>query len=128
MKIQYTIGTHSYTEEMKDINLSFLNRQLKLSTPLITQVKLIYRNEIQTIFVGKEITLEELSKRNYFMHKYDLSFDEMVSISLKGYKRACLLNYKKYDSIIVGVKKGDKIVPDYYALKREVIKLVNNSI
>ena len=41
-----------------------------------------------------------------------------MEIALQGFKRACLLNYKKYDQIIVGVGEKDIVVPDYFALKK----------
>jgi len=34
-----------------------------------------------------------------------------------------LLNFKKYDQVMVGVDKNSIIVPDYYALKKLIFQL-----
>ena len=65
-----------------------------------------------------------LQKDNYWIKKYDLILDDLIELVLNGYERACLLNYKKYDQVIVGVCNDDIIVPDYYALRSKL----NNEI
>lgn len=125
MKIKYLIGTKSYTEEYtKENSLIFLQKQLKLSVPLITGVNISYKEELKKqIYVGKEIQIKNFSKDNYILSKYDISPNELRTILENGYERACLLSYKKYETILVGVKKEDIIVPDYFALKEELLKI-----
>jgi len=126
MKIQFTLGTSSFTPimDIDNHNANVLERQLQISVPLITSVKLMKKNnkkeQIKNIYVGKEINLKTISKHNYWLTKYDISIEDVIDICLQGYKRACLLNYKRYDQIVVGVDANDEIVPDYYALKAKI--------
>ena len=120
-RISYVIGKSSYTKKI-DIgdreNIEIMNKQLSLSIPLITGAKIENKKETKKIFVGKEIDLQSITTKNYWLEKYELSLDELMEIALHGFKRACLLNYKKYDQIIVGVGEKDIVVPDYFALKK----------
>ncbi len=120
-RISYVIGKSSYTKKI-DIgdreNIEIMNKQLSLSIPLITGAKIENQKETKKIFVGKEIDLQSITTKNYWLEKYELSLDELMEIALQGFKRACLLNYKKYDQIIVGVGEKDIVVPDYFALKK----------
>ncbi len=120
-RISYVIGKSSYTKKI-DIgdreNIEIMNKQLSLSIPLITGAKIENKKETKKIFVGKEIDLQSITTKNYWLEKYELSLDELMEIALQGFKRACLLNYKKYDQIIVGVGEKDIVVPDYFALKK----------
>ena len=121
MKISYVIGTNSYTKEVNltsNESLEIMNKQLSLSIPLITGAKIKRKKRVKQIFVGKELSLSSLHKNNFWLQKYDLSLEEVMDIALQGYKRACLLNYKKYDQILVGVHDEDIIVPDYFSLKK----------
>ena len=127
-QISYVIGKSSYTKKMniEDAeNIEIMNKQLSLSIPLITGVKIENKKEIKNIFVGKEINLQSIISKNYWTEKYELSIDELMEIALQGFKRACLLNYKKYDQIIVGVAEEDIIVPDYFALKKIILEEKN---
>ena len=67
-----------------------------------------------------------------------IPFDEQVyvryleglincDLSLKGYSKACLLNFKKYNQIIVGINNEDMIVNDYYDLKKIIDGLALSS-
>lgn len=123
MKIQYILGTNSYTH-MYDLNddYSVLERQLQLSFPIVTSVKLIENKKksvSKQIFVGKEIDLQKNSA-HFWLEKYNLTYEDIADIYLQGFKKACLLNYKKYDQIIVGMREEDEAVPDYFALKEKV--------
>ena len=51
------------------------------------------------------------------LEKFDISMAELADVATLGYERACLLNFKKYDQVLIGVLEDDLIVPDYYALK-----------
>ena len=123
-QISYVIGKSSYTKKI-DIedseNIEIMNKQLSLSIPLITGAKIENKRETKKIFVGKEINLQSITTKNYWLEKYELSLDELMEIALQGFKRACLLNYKKYEQIIVGVGEEDIIVPDYFALKKLIV-------
>lgn len=130
MKISYVIGTNSYTKEVNltsNESLEIMNKQLSLSIPLITGVKIKRKKRVKQIFVGKELSLSSLHKNNFWLQKYDLSLEEVMDIALQGYKRACLLNYKKYDQILVGVHDEDIIVPDYFSLKKLVLNEMQNA-
>lgn len=123
MKIQYTLGTNCYTP-IYELNEEYaiMERQLQLSFPIITSVKFFdskKRNISKQIFVGKEIDLQNNSAR-FWLEKYELSFEDISDIYLQGFKKACLLNYKKYDQIVVGMKDNDEVVPDYFALKEKI--------
>ena len=128
-RISYVIGKSSYTKKI-DIgdreNIEIMNKQLSLSIPLITGAKIENKKETKKIFVGKEIDLQSITTKNYWLEKYELSLDELMEIALQGFKRACLLNYKKYDQIIVGVGEKDIVVPDYFALKKIISVEKNN--
>ncbi len=127
-QISYVIGKSSYTKKI-DIedqeNIEIINKQFSLSIPLITGVKIENKKETKTIFVGKEIDLQNIITKNYLLEKYELSLEALMEIALQGFKRACLLNYKKYDQIVVGVREKDIIVPDYFALKKLIIDETN---
>ncbi len=130
MKISYVIGTNSYTKEVNltsNESLEIMNKQLSLSIPLITGAKIKRKKRVKQIFVGKELSLSSLHKNNFWLQKYDLSLEEVMDIALQGYKRACLLNYKKYDQILVGVHDEDIIVPDYFSLKKLVLNEMQNA-
>ena len=130
MKISYVIGTNSYTKEVNltsNESLEIMNKQLSLSIPLITGAKIKRKKRVKQIFVGKELSLSSLHKNNFWLQKYDLSLEEVMDIALQGYKRGCLLNYKKYDQILVGVHDEDIIVPDYFSLKKLVLNEMQNA-
>ena len=74
-----------------------------------------------SIYVGKELRLN--ATNDYYVSKYDLDEGELIRLRNEGYTRVCLLNYKKYDLVMVGLHKEDKVVPDYFALKRNLTKL-----
>lgn len=121
-KIEYFIGTTSRTQEFhKQDNLQFLNKQFQLSIPLITGARVIYQENkkefSKKIYVGKEISLKDYRKDKYLLEKFDISMAELADVATLGYERACLLNFKKYDQVLIGVLEDDLIVPDYYALK-----------
>ena len=123
-QISYIIGKSSYTKKINiedRENIEIMNKQFSLSIPLITGVEIENKREIKKIFVGKEIDLQSITTKNYLLEKYELSLEELMEIALQGFKRACLLNYKKYDQIIVGVGEKDIIVPDYFALKKFIV-------
>ena len=79
------------------------------------------KKNLFSIYVGKEIALDAQSK--YYIEKYDLDKEELARFKQRGYERVCLLNFKKYDLILIGLKKQDRVVPDYYALKNNLAKL-----
>lgn len=124
MKVQYMLGTLSYTNEIEICNTEVLEKQLRLPIPLITAVQILSKKhkKLKKIYVGKEIQLDSY-QTNYFIEHYDICYDDCVDLLLQGYKRACLLNYKKYDQILVGVKEEDEVVPDYFALRTSLEKL-----
>ena len=124
MKVQYMLGTLSYTNETEICNTEVLEKQLKLPIPLITAVQILTKKhkKLKKIYVGKEIQLDSY-QTNYSIEHYDISFEDCVDLLLQGYKRACLLNYKKYDQILVGVKEEDEVVPDYFGLRTSLEKL-----
>lgn len=128
MTVKYTLGVNSFTNETKDYE-GLLNKQINLSLPLITSALILKgKKEEQKIYVGKEIDLHCLQKDNYWVKKYDLLFEELVELALNGYKRACLLNYKKYDQVLIGVRESEIIVPDYYALRAKLNAQVERNI
>lgn len=121
-KITYRIGVSSWTEKnsMQE-NLAFLDKQLHLSIPLITGADICSKKKKIKIYVGKEINLKEYSKETYLREKFDISLETLADIAVQGYDRACLLNYKKYDQVIIGVEEDALIVPDYFALKTNIV-------
>lgn len=125
MKVQYMLGTSSYTKEMEIANTMVLDKQLKLPIPLITAVQVLTKkhHKLKKIYVGKEIHLESFHQARYYIKRYDISYDDLIDLLLQGYKRVCLLNYKKYDQILVGIEETDEVVPDYFALRTSLEKL-----
>ena len=74
-KISYLVGTSSFTKQMninEKENVDFINKQLSLSIPLITGVKIEEKKETKQIFVGKEISLDHINENNYWVQKYDI--------------------------------------------------------
>jgi len=55
--------------------------------------------------------------------KYNITLNDIADVAVLGYDRVCLLNFKKYDQVMVGVDKNSIIVPDYYALKKLIFQL-----
>ncbi len=127
----YGIGSVGKTREYSfhnDNYLKPLHLQHSLSIPLITSItvrayvsKMNRKNDLFSIYVGKELFLNE--ENDYYIKKYDLETSEIKRLQQEGFERVCLLNYKKYDFVLVGLQKEDKVVPDYYSLKREMFRL-----
>ena len=67
--------------------------------------------------------MESFHQARYYIKRYDISYDDLIDLLLQGYKRVCLLNYKKYDQILVGIEETDEVVPDYFALRTSLEKL-----
>ena len=130
IKMHYFIGKHSKTEEYPYLNLAILEKQFNLSIPLITGANIIWKTkkkeENHKIYVGKEILLQELGKEKFKLEKFQISLEELADLAVLGYKRACILNYKKYDQILVGVEDDATIVPDYFALKKILLQIKSN--
>lgn len=122
MGSQFIIGKNSYTKlQPLASTLPFLDKQLELSVPLITGVKLcLKKGESLQIYVGKQINLKDYTEEKYLRHKFDIPVDTIASLAVEGYDRACLLNYKKYEPVLVGVSESDLIVPDYYSLRDNI--------
>ena len=124
----YGIGRLGKTKEYSCYTSNFLtplHKQLQLNVPLITSITLRVKKEfgnrvLFSIYVGKELNLKALP--SYYVEKYDLDMEEIERFLDAGYERDCLLNYKKYDSFLIGLNPRDKVVPDYYALKRKLDK------
>ncbi len=129
--IQYAIGTSSWTREFpKEEFLEPLNKQFHISIPLITGVNIKRKGEdgfSQKIYVGKEINLKEYSKEQYLRNKFNIPIADLADIAVKGFERACLLNYKKYDQILIGIEEDALVVPDYFALKTSLEQCMKNA-
>lgn len=128
VKFQYMVGKNCISEEFGLANnLSFLDKQFQLSIPLITGVRIKYtknkKHYLHKIYVGKEINLKEYIHQDYLLDKYNLEASDIADLGVLGYERACLLNFKKYDQIMVGVDQDSIIVPDYYALKKLIFQI-----
>ena len=122
MKVQYQIGTKSMTKQMDIDCLDVVQKQLEISTPMITSAHIQEEDgTTRIIYVGKKIDLHpSTTSQMYFTEKYDLSLEELIDIYLQGYTSVCLLNYKKYDQIVVPMNEYDEVVPDYYALREKI--------
>ena len=44
-------------------------------------------------------------------------------MSLKGYKKVCLLNYNRFESKMIGLNQDDIVVSDYYALRTKLTNI-----
>lgn len=131
LKIQYMIGKSSLSEKYPiNEHPSILKKQFEISIPLITGAKITYRkhkqNHLEKIYVGKEIPLKEIVREEDLLEKYDITLDDLADLAVLGYDRVCLLNFKKYDTVIVGVEKNAIVVPDYYALKNKIYQIQTN--
>lgn len=126
ISVKYQIGKSSVTKEFSINNQIPIQKQLHLSLPLITgaTIHLPIEKNIK-IIIGKEINLDQINLEKYKIEKYDIDISELADLALKGYRKACLLNYKKYDSVVVGVKDDDMIVSDFLSLKRIIDSLGN---
>lgn len=126
----YGIGRLGKTKEYSCYTSNFLvplNKQLQNQVPLITSITLSvnsssFKRKLFSIYVGKELNLNSIN--DYYIEKYDLDQEELEKFRDAGYGRVCLLNYKKYDTFLIGLKSRDRVVPDYYALKRKLDQLI----
>lgn len=117
--VKYHIGKNSFTKEYPVTNPVPINKQLNISLPLITgaTIHLPIEKDVK-ILVGKEINLNQIALDKPKLEEYNLNLDLLADLSLKGYSKACLLNFKKYDQIVVGINNDDMIVNDYNDLKK----------
>ena len=122
MKLSYRLGTKSWTKEVEENLFDVLQKQLEISIPMITGAKIVKEDGSEKqILVGKKIDLSfNTNYQTYYTDKYDLSLEELIDLYLEGFRSVCLLNYKKYDPIVVGLREGDEVVSDYYALKEKI--------
>ena len=122
MKISYRLGTKSWTQEVEENLFDVLQKQLEISIPMITGAKIVKEDGSEKqILVGKKIDLSfNTNYQTYYTDKYDLSLEELIDLYLEGFRSVCLLNYKKYDPIVVGLREEDEVVSDYYALKEKI--------
>ncbi|MBR1679130.1 MAG: hypothetical protein IJ772_02935 [Bacilli bacterium] len=122
MKISYRLGTKSWTKEVEENLFDVLQKQLEISIPMITGAKIVKEDGSEKqILVGKKINLSfNTNYQTYYTDKYDLSLEELIDLYLEGFSSVCLLNYKKYDPIVVGLREEDEVVSDYYALKEKI--------
>ncbi|MCI8575498.1 MAG: hypothetical protein HFI09_03420 [Bacilli bacterium] len=131
LSLFYGIGSKAKTREYllsSERCFEPLQKQNLLSFPLITSITVRAtlkdqqrKSKLFSIYVGKELRLDAYN--DYYIEKYGLDADELMRFRLEGYERVCLLNYKKYDVVMVGLHEEDKVVPDYFALKRDLAKL-----
>ncbi len=121
MVLKYLIGTSSYTNPS---SLDFLNKQFKIDVPLITGATITSNKNNINLYVGKEFNRSDYVRDFDIISKYDLDLEELAGIYTKGYKKAVLLNYKKYEPVLIGINDNDIVVPDYYALRNEIVKLI----
>ena len=123
--IEYQIGNSAFTNRLTNDFDRLVTKQLGITIPLITSVRLENDDDSKRIYVGKEIDLNSVHEYNYYIKKYDIDMGDLLDISSKGYNKACILNYKKYDLVIVGIDDTSEIVPDYYALKKKINEFFN---
>ncbi len=117
--IKYLIGANGLTKNYDINNEEVFLKQKNISIPLITGAKIQYKSKKNfNIFVGKEINLQKIFLEKYKIKKYNLDLEQLANLALRGYKRACLLSYKKYDQVIVGMNNEDITVPDYFTFKK----------
>ena len=128
--LQFLIGKNSLTKESQVSPLELLEKQLSLSIPLITGMNITFQKKKkkwnQRVYVGRELKIQELQKDPSLLEKYNITIEELADIAVEGYQKVCVLNYKKYDSVLVGVSEEDLIVPDYFALKKYIYVLKEN--
>ena len=128
--LQFLIGKNSLTKESQISPFELLEKQLSLSIPLITGMNVTFQKKKkkwnQREYVGRELKIQELQKDPSLLEKYNITIEELADIAVEGYQKVCVLNYKKYDSVLVGVSEEDLIVPDYFALKKYIYVLKEN--
>ncbi len=128
--LQFLIGKNSLTKENQGSPFALLEKQLSLSIPLITGMNITFQKKKkkwnQKVYVGRELKIQELQKNPNLLEKYNINIEELADIAVEGYQKVCVLNYKKYDSVLVGVNDEDLIVPDYFALKKYIYVLKEN--
>lgn len=130
----YGIGACAKTKEYSFYNSSFwipLEKQEELSYPIITSVTLKQNEKEQSknlfsIYVGKEFLFRYLTE--HVIEKYHLDQEELKELYQAGFERFCLLNYKKDNAILVGLRKDDKVVSDYFTLRQNLIQYENTQI
>lgn len=130
--ICYGIGNKAKSNEYilnSKFDLDPINKQIELTFPIVTSATIHMeqkdkniKNELCRIYVGKEFDLQEFLFHDENLEKYEIDQTDILKLMLQGYHRFCLLNYKKYDQIIVGLKEHDLVVSDYFALKTNINK------
>ncbi len=124
MKLVYVLGLKSLSKIYDIDDMSFLDKQFSIRVPLITSVKLLYNGKLfKNIYVGKEMNLYTLINNKYYIDKYELDNEELLLMSLKGYKKVCLLNYNRFESKMIGLNQDDIVVSDYYALRTKLTNI-----
>ena len=51
----------------------------------------------------------------------------IIDMALEGFKKACLLNYKKYDQALIGLTEKDVVVPDFYSFRQKILEEINEA-
>ena len=129
--LQFLIGKNSLTKENQVSPFDLLEKQLSLSIPLITGMNITFQKKKkkwnQRVYVGRELKIQDLQKNPSLLEKYNINLEELADIAVEGFQKVCVLNYKKYDSVLVGVSDEDLIVPDYFALKKYIYVLKENA-
>ncbi len=124
----YGILKNAKTKEYSFYNSSFwkpLEKQEALSYPFITSVTVKQQETNQSkqlfsIYVGKEFSFRYLTE--HVIEKYDMNKEELKELYLAGFERFCLVNYSKCETILVGLRKEDKVVSDYFILKQTLMQ------
>ncbi len=117
--VKYQIGKSCFTKSLP-IEQNFLAKQVS-GLPLITGalIHLPINKDIRVI-VGKEINLDHIAFEKEKIANFNLNLDDLASLSLKGYRKACILNFKNESDLVVGINEDDIVVSDIMSLKKIV--------
>ncbi len=130
-QIHYLVGKNCQTEEVTKSPFTFLEKQFSLSIPLITGVCIKKRQkkkeEVHNIYVGRELSISDFQKNPVLYEKYNITLEDLADFAVQGYDKVCVLNYKKYDTALVGLSSKDYVVPDYFALKKALFLVMSQN-
>ncbi len=127
--VKYLIGINCVTKEQA-FNLDYLETKNDFtSQPLITGA-LIIPEQIK-ILIGQEIDLHNIQKAKNILKQNNITIKDLTDLALNGYARACIVQNKKYERVIVGLDDNDFVVKNIKSLKillqKINLKLQNNN-
>lgn len=116
--VKYLIGINCETKE-QTFNLDYLESKNDFSAmPLITGALIRFNLPDQIkILIGQEIDLHNIQKAKNLLKRNHITINDLTDLILNGYDRACIVQNKKYERVVVGLDDKDFVVKNFKTLK-----------